>query len=128
MAQIVVGIAASHTPQLSSGVDMWQDHGDRDRSKGTLLGRDGEYHDWDELVASADPKVAAELTDEVWATKYARTQAGIDELHSRLAEAEVDVAIVIGDDQWELFQDEGVPTFALFLAGGKQFFRARISR
>ena len=39
MADIVIGIASSHTPQLSSGVDMWHDHS--------------------ELLAAADPVIDA---------------------------------------------------------------------
>lgn len=61
MAEIVVGIAASHTPQLSSGADLWADHGRRDRGMARLLGHDGEYHGFDELAAAADPAIAAEL-------------------------------------------------------------------
>lgn len=114
MAEIVVGIAASHTPQLSSGVDMWEDHGARDRRSTMLLGRDGEFHTYDELLETVDPSVAEQLTSEVWEAKYERAQRGIDELKRLLREAKPDVAIVIGDDQWELFRAEGVPTFALF--------------
>jgi 3-O-methylgallate 3,4-dioxygenase len=120
MAQIVVGVAASHTPQLSSGVDMWQDHGERDRKNPKLLGKDGEYHSFDDLVEMADPKVAGELTQEIWEEKYRRAQEGIDELTRQLQEARADVAVVIGDDQWELFQDEGVPTFA-FCVGSELY-------
>lgn len=114
MAQIVVGIAASHTPQLSSGVELWEDHGSRDRSNPNLLGRDGEFTTYEQLAATADPQLKEQLTEEVWAEKYRRAQAGVEELMRQLADARADVAIVIGDDQWELFRDEGVPTFALF--------------
>lgn len=114
MAEIVVGIAASHSPQLSSGVDMWEDHGERDRNKTDLLGRDGEYHDYEFLLAAADPLLKEELAPEVWQSKYLRAQAAIDELAASLAGARPDVAVVIGDDQWELFREEGVPAFGLF--------------
>lgn len=114
MAEIVVGIAASHTPQLSSGVDMWDDHGERDRTNNKLLGNDGAWVAYDDLLASADPAIAEQLTPEVWEGKYARAQAGIDALVATLEEAAPDVALVIGDDQWELFRDEGVPTFGFF--------------
>ena len=55
MADIVIGIASSHTPQLSSGVDMWLDHAERDRRNPQLLGKDATYHTYDELLAGADP-------------------------------------------------------------------------
>ena len=115
MAGIVIGIAASHTPQLSSGVDFWPDHAERDRRNPRLLGTDAEYHTYDELLAAADPAIAGELAPAVWDAKYARCQHAIGVLRARLAAAQPDVAVVIGDDQQELFRDDGIPAFACFL-------------
>lgn len=114
MAEIVVGVASSHTPQLSSGTAMWDDHAERDRRNPRLLGRDGEYHSYGELLAMADPAIAGELKRPVWEAKYARCQDAIETLAKRLMQAHPDVAVVIGDDQRELFSDDGTPTFACF--------------
>jgi 3-O-methylgallate 3,4-dioxygenase len=117
MAEIVLGIASSHTPQLSSGVDMWPDHADRDRRVGEqarLLGKDGEYHGWDEILAAVRPDMERELDPAVWDAKYRRCQDAIAGLSELLAKAEPDVAIVIGDDQRELFLDDGIPALACF--------------
>jgi len=114
MADIVVGIAASHTPQLSSGVDMWPDHAERDRRNPFLLGKDARYHTYDELLATADPAIESELAPQVWDAKYRRGQEAVEALTSYLAKAQADIAIVIGDDQRELFQDDGIPAFACF--------------
>jgi 3-O-methylgallate 3,4-dioxygenase len=117
MADIVLGIASSHTPQLSSGVDMWPDHADRDRRVGEqarLLGKDGEYHDWDEILAAVAPDMARALDPAVWEAKYRRCQDAIAGLSERLAKADPDIAIVIGDDQRELFLDDGIPAVACF--------------
>src|SRR5215469_11903033 len=114
MADIVIGIASSHTPQLSSGVDMWSDHAERDRRNPLLLGKDAQYHTYDELLATAGPAIAAELAQAVWDEKYRRCQQAIEELSGYLAGARADVAVVIGDDQRELFRDDGIPAFACF--------------
>jgi 3-O-methylgallate 3,4-dioxygenase len=113
MADIVIGIASSHTPQLSSGVDMWPDHARRDQ-RYALLGKDAEYHTYEETLAGADPAIARELEPEVWERKYQRVQAAIESLSAALAAAGADVALVIGDDQRELFVDDGIPAFACF--------------
>ncbi|HEY3688102.1 MAG TPA: hypothetical protein VGL93_34005 [Streptosporangiaceae bacterium] len=115
MADIVFGAASSHTPQLSSGVDMWEDHAARDRRNPLLLGTDAEYHTYDELLELADPAIEQELRPEVWAEKYARAQVGVTDLAGRLAAAAPDIAVVIGDDQREIFRDEGIPAFGCFL-------------
>lgn len=114
MADIVTGIASSHTPQLSSGAGLWADHAERDRRNPRLLGLDAEYHTYGELLANADPGIAKEIDPAVWEAKYARCQDAIAVLTSRLAGAQPDVAVVIGDDQRELFTDEGIPAFACF--------------
>ncbi len=114
MAEIVIGIASSHTPQLSSGVDMWPDHAERDRRNPYLLGTDARYHTYDELLATADPGLERELEPAVWDAKYRRGQEAVEALAAYLAKAQADIAIVIGDDQRELFRDDGIPTFACF--------------
>jgi 3-O-methylgallate 3,4-dioxygenase len=113
MAEIVIGIASSHTPQLSSGVDMWPDHAQRDQ-RYPLLGKDAEYHTYEETLAGADPELARELEPAVWESKYQRVQKAIESLSAALADAEADLALVIGDDQRELFIDDGIPAFACF--------------
>lgn len=114
MADVVIGVASSHTPQLSSGVDMWVDHAERDRRNPLLLGKDARYHTYDELLAQADPAIEQELAPAIWEHKYQRGQEAVEALAVSLAKASPDIAIVIGDDQRELFTDEGIPTFALF--------------
>src|ERR1700742_5077690 len=113
MADIVIGIASSHTPQLSSGVDMWPDHALRDQ-RYALLGKDARYHTYAETLAGADPGIARELQPDVWAGKYQRVQAAVESLSAALAAADADLAVVIGDDQRELFVDDGIPAFACF--------------
>jgi 3-O-methylgallate 3,4-dioxygenase len=114
LAELVIGVASSHTPQLSSGADMWPDHAERDRRNPRLLGTDAEFHGYDELLAGADPAIKAELEPAVWAAKYRRCQDAIAALAQRLTAARPDVAVIIGDDQHELFRDDGIPAFALF--------------
>jgi 3-O-methylgallate 3,4-dioxygenase len=114
MADIMLGIASSHTPQLSSGVDMWPDHANRDRRQPRLLGKDGEYHSYDEILATVRPAMAEELDQAVWEAKYRRCQEAIAGLADRLAKAEPDIVVIIGDDQRELFLDDGIPALACF--------------
>ena len=114
MADIVIGVASSHTPQLSSGVDMWLDHAARDRRNPFLLGKDAKYHTYDDLLAAADPAIEQELAPAIWEHKYNRCQEAIEALTDFLVKANPDIALVIGDDQRELFRDDGIPAFGCF--------------
>jgi 3-O-methylgallate 3,4-dioxygenase len=114
MAEVVLGLASSHTPQLSTSADFWAQHAIRDQRNTRLLGSDGRYHSYDELLATADPALAVELAPPVWRSKFDRSQVAVDLLARRLAAAEPDVVVIIGDDQHELFGAEGVPAIGLF--------------
>ena len=93
---------------------MWLDHAERDRRNPLLLGKDARYHSYDELLAQADPAIEQELAPAVWDGKYQRCQQAIEALTARLDKAQPDIAVVIGDDQREMFKDDGTPAFACF--------------
>ena len=114
MAEIVFGLGTSHTPQMSSTVQMWEDHAVRDRANPELLAPDGEYWTYDELLKVADPAMAEELTDEVWSRKYDRAQECVEILAKNLAEANPEVVLIVGDDQEELFEDGATPAISIF--------------
>jgi hypothetical protein len=94
---------------------MWEDHAERDRRNPALLGKDAEFTTYDELLKNADPEIGKELGSSVWEAKYRRGQEAVSELARRLTDARADVAVVVGDDQREIFGDEGIPVFACFL-------------
>jgi hypothetical protein len=77
MAEVVLGLASSHTPQLSTSADFWTEHGARDRRNTRLLGPDGRYRGYDELLAGAEPALSAELEPAVWRSKFDRAQAAV---------------------------------------------------
>jgi 3-O-methylgallate 3,4-dioxygenase len=115
MARIVLGVGTSHTPQLSTSIDWWHDHAARDRRNPFLVGRDGEAHDYDGLLAVPEWRVPPErLTPEVWTALHDRSQECLQELASAIAATAPDVVVVVGDDQDEMFLDDGQPTFAVF--------------
>lgn len=112
MAEIVFGLGASHTPQVNTGPEVWSRHALRDRTNKHYL-PDGSPITYDELAQRA-PDLSAELTPEAFAAKSARCEQAIGTLRDALAASGADVAVVIGDDQRELFQDELIPCFAIF--------------
>ncbi len=110
----MLGVASSHTPQLSTSAAHWSRHAARDERNSRLLGADGEFHTYDELLERADPAVRDQLGRDVWADKFDRAQAAVEELARRLAGARPDVVVIVGDDQNELFGAEGIPAIGLF--------------
>src|SRR6266545_7053261 len=110
MAQIVLGMGTSHSPQLNTPPDIWPDHAQRDsRNPELFVPPDGRAVPFDELVRQRGAAVAAEITPEKWQERYDACQRGIARLQRTLAAVAPDVLIMVGDDQEELFHDDLMP-------------------
>jgi 3-O-methylgallate 3,4-dioxygenase len=118
MARIVLGLATSHSPQLSTPPDLWPLHGERDKSNPGLLDTGGTHVSYDELLAKADPSLAREITPEKWQVRYEACQKGIATLAKTLAQVSPDIAVIFGDDQEELFSDENMPAMLVYWGEG----------
>ena len=107
MAQIIGGIATSHSSQLSVPVEMWPEIGIRDRSNKTL--------DFASHEAASGARMVPELKPEVLAEKHTACQRALEEIGDYVDALDPDVVLVIGDDQRELFRDDLIPAFAVFV-------------
>ncbi|MCL6633192.1 MAG: hypothetical protein K6T63_11235 [Alicyclobacillus herbarius] len=106
MAEIVLGIGSSHSPQVSSPSDVWPLHVERDK---IYLG--AEFQEREREIAST---IQDQLKPEVWQRKYEACQAAIARLSEAIEEVNPDILVVVGDDQEELFWDDAKPAFAVF--------------
>ncbi|MDA1129020.1 MAG: extradiol ring-cleavage dioxygenase [Chloroflexi bacterium] len=115
MAEIVLGLGTSHSPMLSLPGELWGEYAARDKGNPMLLSLDdGRTVTYDELLASADPAIAARLTSEVFQGQYEACQKAITALEDALTEADPDAVIIVGDDQEELFFDDNMPLFSIY--------------
>lgn len=117
MAELVVGVAASHSPQLSTPPEKWFEHAERDTGNTTLIGRDGKLHTYADVLSQdvPVPGIAAHLTPEVFRAKYDRMQGGLRACSEALAAARPTCAVVIGNDHKEMYGDDSMPAFAVYL-------------
>jgi 3-O-methylgallate 3,4-dioxygenase len=115
MATLVLGLGTSHTPMLSTPWEQWAVGADRDKANPRLLGPDGVYYRYDELLERADPRIAAEeLSEERWRARHAAAQAAIARLGEVLAEMSPHALVIVGDDQGELFPEEQMPALCIY--------------
>lgn len=113
MAKIVLGIGTSHAPQLITTVEEWQLRVAADRQNPHFFRC--KPVSFDDLVAlRKEEGLEAHLTPEVQGAKHARNQAALDELGAILAEAKIDVAVIVGNDQSECFSEENVAAFSVY--------------
>lgn len=114
MAEIVLGLATSHSPQLSLPPELWRFRGDNDSKRGDLWGPDGQVHSYDELREMAPPSIEKELTEDKFLARYNACQTGISRLGELLAAAAPDVVVVVGDDQHELLKEDNMPAISVY--------------
>jgi hypothetical protein len=110
MARIVLGIGTSHTPMLNLGPEDWPRFEELDRRRAHLH-KDGRPATFDELLAAA-PLV--DITQEAHARRHAEAMAALDRLHETLIEAKLDVVVIVGDDQKELYHDDHMPSVLVY--------------
>ncbi|MCH8107761.1 MAG: extradiol ring-cleavage dioxygenase, partial [Chloroflexi bacterium] len=100
MAEIVLGLASSHSPQLSTPADGWLARGENDKRNTALIGNDGVVSNYEDLLARADvSRIAKEITPDKMAQRHERNQQGIAKLSEALYQANLDILVMVGDDQ-----------------------------
>ena len=114
MAQIVLGLGASHSPMLVTFPDLWHVHVERDKRNPELWASDGKPHSYEELLAGADPAIAKELTPEKFQARYNACQTALNRLGGELAKVSPDALLIIGDDQHEVFHDNNMPAISVY--------------
>jgi hypothetical protein len=106
MAEIVIGIATSHSPQLSIRAKDWDYLLKKDETDPRL--------DYPSLLERAKPGLAAELTPERFRERDQACLKAVKDLGDALHKANADVVVVFGDDQQEQFHDDNMPMFAIY--------------
>ena len=118
MARITLGLGTSHSPQLSTPAELWPDHADRDKHNPMLYDHDGVHRTYEELIELAPADIAKQLTPDRWEQRYQTCQDDIARVGRSLSEAGVDVLIMVGDDQHEMFNDDNMPAMSIFWGEG----------
>ncbi|MCW3838333.1 protocatechuate 3,4-dioxygenase [Sphingomonas canadensis] len=112
MAEIVLGIGTSHGPMLVTETEIWGARVPNDKVS-VHAWRNGDWT-YDQLVeARAGEGLAAQITREVWDERQARCQANIEQLADIFADARVDIAVIVGNDQNEIYRNSLNPAFAV---------------
>lgn len=115
MARLVAAFGSSHSIMLVSQREDWQ-HGFRviDTKNAHYYDKQGNKTDYEALLAAAPPGTEAMVTSEKMGERYDAAQAAMDSLSQRIRDARLDVLLIVGDDQTELFRTSNNPAFAIY--------------
>ncbi|BDI06469.1 protocatechuate 3,4-dioxygenase [Sphaerotilus microaerophilus] len=116
MARLVAAFGASHSIMLVSQREDWM-HGFRaiDPKNPFLFDKQGEKTDYERLLAATPPGAAEALASpEIMSQRYDQAEAAMDALRERIHAARLDVLLIVGDDQTELFRTTNNPAIAIY--------------
>lgn len=115
MAQLVAAFGSSHSIMLVSQREDWM-HGFRaiDPKNPHLYDKAGRKTEYAALLAAAPPQAEALQPPEVLSQRFDAAQAAMDRVRDAIAAAKLDVLIIVGDDQTELFTPRNNPAIAIY--------------
>jgi 3-O-methylgallate 3,4-dioxygenase len=114
MAEIVLGLGTSHGPMLVTPPEQWGQRVEADRANPRHPYK-GKTYTYDELKAlRAGEHLEREVTQEVWNRRHAACRAAIDELSRVFFEVKPDIAVIVGNDQMEMFTEAVIPAFSVY--------------
>ena len=114
MAKIVLGIGTSHGPMLSTP---WQKWGDRVEADKNLIEHDfrGKKYSYNELVElRKSENLGEQITSVCWKRRSRACKKAINVLSTKFKDVAPDVAVIIGNDQRELFMEDNFPAISIF--------------
>lgn len=114
MARLVAAFGTSHSISLNATLDDWLvNFRVRDRTL-TFYDRRGEARSYDDVLRLAPANAAELITPEKIEERYAAAQANVARMKREIAAAKLDVLIIVGDDQHELFEDAHMPSIGIY--------------
>ncbi len=106
MAEIVLGIATPHAPQLRLPFEGWKALREKDETDKRI--------DFQGLREKAKANIDEEITEERMRERFEACQENLAVLGERLRQADPDVIVMVGDDQHEQFHGDNMPMFCVY--------------
>jgi len=113
MAELVCALACSHGPLLATPPQMWDLRAGADRENKRHWYR-GRQMDYASLLAARQPGFHEEASLAERQRRYDACQRALDEMARRFRAARPDVAIILGNDQREVFSEDLTAGFTVY--------------
>jgi Catalytic LigB subunit of aromatic ring-opening dioxygenase len=114
MAQLVAAFGSSHSVMLVAELEDWIHHFPENDVKLPYFDDLGQKRAFADVLAAAPKNVGHLITPEAISERFHQAQAAMDRMRDEIAAAKLDVLVVVGDDQYELFQDELMPALGIY--------------
>lgn len=114
MAKIVLCMGTSHGPLLTTPPEQWDLRVQADKQNPEHFFR-GETYTYDQLAKLRSPeKLDAQCALAERQKRFDRCQVALKAMAEKFAQTKPDVAVIVGNDQHEIFLEDNMPAFSVF--------------
>jgi 3-O-methylgallate 3,4-dioxygenase len=104
----------SHSTMIILDDSLWGEWAAQDATFAILFDTEGQAVTYAQLAERAGDRYAQQATPQHWKDQYAAVRQAIARLTTDVASAKLDVLVIVGDDQLELFSFTNMPSLAIF--------------
>src|SRR5580658_8533183 len=113
MARVVGAFGVSHGPLLTTPPDQWHQRANFDKRNPRHAYR-GQYYDYPSLLAARNGGFADQLDLDTKTKRWEACQEAVAEVARRYAACGANCAIILGNDQREIFKEDFTPAFLVY--------------
>lgn len=114
MAHLAAAFGSSHSVMLTAELDDWLTRFRETDPRLRYYDRHGDPCSYADLLARAPANAGELITPEAITSRFQAVQDAMARLKVEIAAAELDALIVVGDDQYELFHDQHMPSIGIY--------------
>lgn len=114
MARLAAAFGSSHSVMLAATLEDWLNGFRESDRRMPYYDEQGRACSYDDLLARAPADAAKHIEPQSMSARYREVQEAMQRMKVEIASAKLDVLVIVGDDQYELFRDEHMPAIALY--------------
>jgi hypothetical protein len=114
LAELAIGIGTSHSPMMCSEASGWHRFAEMDHRSSLLVDTTGKPVTFEELERANGDRYKEQASEENLLRQGEVVKRSVSRLKQDLADANVDVVVVIGDDQMEMMDWGNMQSLAVY--------------
>ena len=114
MARLAAAFGSSHSVMLGAALEDWLTGFRSSDLRMPYYDGEGGRLSYADVLARAPGDAAKHITNELITARFHEVQSAMERLKAEIAQAKLDVLVIVGDDQYELFHDVHMPAIALY--------------
>jgi 3-O-methylgallate 3,4-dioxygenase len=114
MARLAAAFGSSHSVMLAAELQDWLTGFRQSDLRMPYYDHEGRPRSYADVLADAPAHAEELVTEQAIAGRFAETRSAMERMRAEIAGAKLDVLVVVGDDQHELFQDRHMPSIGIY--------------